>query len=83
MSLFGFYFVTSLLREMGWPRKQGLFRRVAIDSTVADGAIDQMVNWAASLGAGRPPASLLARDMILSPDANRSIPSVLTATAIA
>ena len=58
MSLFGCYFFTSLLHEMGWPRKQGLFRRAAIDTTVADLAIDQMVNWAASLGAGRPALAL-------------------------
>lgn len=58
MSILGFYFVTSLLREAGWPRKQGLFRRAAIDTIIADSATDQMVDWAASLGAGRPTLAL-------------------------
>lgn len=58
MSIFGYYFVGSLLREAGWPRKQGLFRGEAYDTTIADAAIDQMVDWAASLGAGRPTIAL-------------------------
>jgi len=53
MSIFGYYFVSSLLREAGWPSKQGVFRGEAYDTTIADAAIDQMVDWAASLGAGR------------------------------
>lgn len=58
MSIFGYYFVESLLREAGWPRKQGLFKGEAYDTTIADAAIDQMVDWAASLGAGRPALAL-------------------------
>ena len=58
MSIFGYYFVGSLLREAGWPRKQGVLRREAYDTTIADAAIDQMVDWAASLGAGRPRIAL-------------------------
>lgn len=58
MSIFGLYFVGSLLHEMGWPRKQGLFRRLVVDTTVADLTIDQMITWAASLGAGRPALAL-------------------------
>ena len=58
MSILGFYFVTSTLRELGWPRKQGWFRRATIDTTITDATIDQMINWAASLGAGRPTLAL-------------------------
>jgi hypothetical protein len=58
MSMVGFYFFSSLLNEAGWPRKQGLFRRLVIDTTIADSSIDQMITWAASLGAGRPHLAL-------------------------
>ena len=58
MSIFAYYFIGSLLRDAGWPRKQGLFRGVAYDTTIVDAAIDQMVDWAASLGAGRPSIAL-------------------------
>lgn len=58
MSIFGYYFIGSLLRDAGWPRKQGLFRGEAYDTTIVDAAIDQMVDWAASLGAGRPTIAL-------------------------
>jgi hypothetical protein len=54
MSIFGYYFVVSLLDEMGWPRKQGLLKREVYDTTLLDAVIDQMIDWAASLGAGRP-----------------------------
>ena len=54
MSIFGVYFVVSLLREAGWPRKQGVFGGETYDTTIADAAIDEMVDWAASLGSGRP-----------------------------
>jgi hypothetical protein len=58
MSIFGYYFVGSLLRDAGWPRKQGLFRAEAYETTIVDSAIDQMVDWGASLGAGRPTIAL-------------------------
>lgn len=58
MSIFGFYFVSTLLREMGWPRKQGLFKKEVIDTNTLDSTIDQMVDWAAALGAGRPSLAL-------------------------
>jgi hypothetical protein len=58
LSIFGYYFVESLLRQAGWPRKRGLLRGEAYDTAIADAAIDQMVDWAASLGAGRPPLAL-------------------------
>ena len=56
--LTGFYFFTGLLRETGWPRKQGLFKRLVVDTTVVDLIVDQMITWGASLGAGRPALSL-------------------------
>jgi hypothetical protein len=58
VSIIGFYFFTSLLHETGWPRKQGLFRRLVVDTTVVDVTIDQMITWGASLGAGRPALAL-------------------------
>jgi len=59
MSMFGFHFVTGLLQEVGWPRRKGLFNGTAvIDTTILDSAIDQMVDWAAALGAGRPTLAL-------------------------
>lgn len=58
MSIFGFYFVKNLLREAGWPRKKGILRKDVVDTTILDGAIDQMVDWAAAIGAGRPKLGL-------------------------
>jgi len=58
MSIFGFYFVTQLLREMGWPRKQSIFKGESYDTFVADAVIAQSVDWGAALGAGRPRLSL-------------------------
>jgi hypothetical protein len=58
MSIFGFYFVAQLLREAGWPRKQGMFKGQAYDTFMVDVAIAQSVDWAAALGAGRPRLSL-------------------------
>lgn len=58
MSILGFHFVSSLLREAGWPRKRGMFKGDGIDTIITDAAIDQMVDWAAALGAGRPSLAL-------------------------
>jgi hypothetical protein len=58
MSIFGFYFVTQLLREMGWPRKQSIFKGESYDTFVADAVIAQSVDWGAALGAGHPRLSL-------------------------
>jgi len=59
MSIYGQYFVVNLCRESGWPRTTGLlFKKSVIDSMVFDGVIDQMINWAAALGAGRPKLAL-------------------------
>lgn len=54
-SIFGFYFVVGLLGQMGWPKRRGLFNSEAvIDSLVLDSAIDQLIDWSASMGACRP-----------------------------
>lgn len=58
MSMFGFYFVTNLLEQAGWPRKKGLFGGAAYDTLIVDKTIDQMLAWSASLAAGRPELSL-------------------------
>lgn len=47
-----------MLQESGWPRKQGLLGKNVIDSNIFDSVIDQMVNWGAALGAGRPKVAL-------------------------
>lgn len=61
MSIFGFYFVSEILREAGWPRRKGVFNSTAvIDTIILDGATDQMIDWAAALGAGRPTLALQA-----------------------
>jgi hypothetical protein len=61
MSIFGFYFVSGLLRESGWPRRKGVFNSTAvIDTIILDSAIDQMIDWASALGAGRPKLMLQA-----------------------
>ena len=58
-SIFGFYFVFGLLKQMGWPRKRSLFNSQAIvDSLILDSAVDQMIDWAASIGACRPDLAL-------------------------
>ena len=58
MAIFGLYFVRKLLEEAGWPRKQGLFGKLVIDVEILDSATNQMVDWAASIGAGRPRLAL-------------------------
>ena len=58
MSMFGYYFVELLLRDAGWPRKLILFKGEGYNTGVADAVIDQMVDWAASLGARRPALAL-------------------------
>ncbi|MCJ7714531.1 hypothetical protein MUO66_08770 [Candidatus Bathyarchaeota archaeon] len=58
-SIFGFYFVFGLLEHMGWPRRRSLFNPIAIvDSLILDSTIDQMIDWAASIGACRPDLAL-------------------------
>jgi hypothetical protein len=58
MAIFGLYFTKNMLNQMGWPRKQGLFKKNIIDTTIFDSTVDQMVDWAAAIGAGRPELAL-------------------------
>lgn len=58
VSIFGFYFVSQLLREAGWPRKQGILKGESYDTFMVDAAIAQSVDWGAALGAGHPRLSL-------------------------
>ena len=58
-SIFGFYYVVGLLGHMGWPRRRSLFNSEAvINSLVLDSAVDQMIDWSASIGACRPNVAL-------------------------
>jgi hypothetical protein len=73
MSVFAFYFVSGLLREAGWPRKQGMFRTEVVDTTVLDSTVDQMIDWAAGLGACRPHLALqMIAEMFRDRDWNTS-----------
>jgi hypothetical protein len=58
VSIFAFYFASQLLGEAGWPRKLGRFKGVGYDATMVDLVFAQSIDWAASLGAGRPHVSL-------------------------
>lgn len=59
MSIFGFYYVTTILKQAGWPKRRGLFNSEAIvDTLIADATIDQMIDWSAALGACRPKLAL-------------------------
>ncbi|MDP2692660.1 MAG: hypothetical protein Q8O88_03420 [bacterium] len=68
-SIFGFYYVVGLLGHMGWPRRRSLFNSEAvINSLILDSAIEQMIDWSASIGACRPNLALqivasMLRDM--------------------
>lgn len=54
MAILGLYFTKNMLNQTGWPRKKGVFSKSVIDSAILDGIINQMIDWAASVGAGRP-----------------------------
>ncbi|MDB5182666.1 MAG: hypothetical protein JWO47_450, partial [Candidatus Saccharibacteria bacterium] len=54
MAIFGTYYVVNLLRVAKWPRKEGILGKEVYDVMIADVTIDQMVDWAASIGAGSP-----------------------------
>ncbi len=58
MSMFGFYFVSNLLNQAGWPRKKWFFGGSYCDTLIVDTSIDQMLGWSASLAAGLPESSL-------------------------
>lgn len=59
MSIFGFYFVTTILKQAGWPKRRGLFSsKAVVDTLIADAVINQMIDWSAALGACRPKLAL-------------------------
>lgn len=58
MAIFGLYFTKNFLSHMGWPRKQSFLGKEVLDTTILDSTIDQMVDWAAAIGAGRPKLGL-------------------------
>lgn len=48
-----------LLSHMGWPRRKSLLNSTAVvDSLILDSAVEQMIDWAASIGACRPKSAL-------------------------
>jgi len=58
-SIFGFYYIVGLLSHIGWPRRRSLFNSEAVvDSLILDSAVEQMIDWAASIGACRPKLGL-------------------------
>ena len=58
-SIFGFYYIVGLLGHMGWPRRRSLFNSEAVISgLVFDSAVDQMIDWSASIGACCPNLAL-------------------------
>ena len=58
-SIFGFYYIMGLLSHMGWPRRKSLLNSTAVvDSLILDSAVEQMIDWAASIGACRPKLAL-------------------------
>ncbi len=58
MAVFGLYYTKNMLRLMDWPRKQGLLKKEYIDRTVFNMTVNQMVDWAAAIGAGKPNLAL-------------------------
>jgi len=58
-SIFGFYYIMGLLSHMGWPRRKSLLNSEAVvDSLILDSAVEQMIDWATSIGAHRPKLAL-------------------------
>lgn len=58
-SIFGFYYIMGLLSHMGWPRRRSLFNSEAVvDSFILDSAVEQMIDWVATIGACRPKLAL-------------------------
>jgi hypothetical protein len=58
MSIFGTYFVRTLLELEGWPREKNILSKAVYDTLIVDSVIDQMLVWGTSLGAGRTKLSL-------------------------
>jgi len=58
-SIFSFYYIMGLLNHMGWPRRKSLFNSEAVvNSLILDSAVEQMIDWAVSIGACRPKLAL-------------------------
>lgn len=59
MSILGSYFVNTLLKQAGWPKRQSILNSdEVISSLIADSIINQMIDWAALLGACRTKRAL-------------------------
>ena len=54
MAIYGTYFTSNMLRQMKWPRKQGLMGKPVYDTMLVNMTLKQMVDWAAGIGAGNP-----------------------------
>lgn len=54
MAIYGTFYINGVLNAAKWPRKQGILGKDAVDVTVLDVALDQMIDWSAGVGAGRP-----------------------------
>lgn len=55
----GIHYVNGVLQATGWPRRKSLLNSTAvIDSAILDLTINQMIDWAASIGACRPKLAL-------------------------
>ncbi|HEY6541474.1 MAG TPA: hypothetical protein VIZ18_11070 [Ktedonobacteraceae bacterium] len=58
MAIFGYYFITNMLQGTGWPRRQGLLKKEVVNTLLLETIENQMINWAAAIGAGRPNLAL-------------------------
>jgi hypothetical protein len=57
MSRFTLWFIAEHLRRMGWPKKE-IFGRNYVDSRILDVVVEQSIEIAVGLGAGRPKIGL-------------------------
>ncbi len=59
MSRFTMWYVAEQLRQMGWPREKGTFRKQAyVETPLVDAAVVEAVRVCVGLGAGRPKLAL-------------------------
>jgi hypothetical protein len=58
MAVFGTYYTVNMLRQMKWPRKHGVRKKEYFDTFIVDQTLNQMVDWAAAIGAGAPDTAL-------------------------
>ncbi len=55
MSFFGYHYIQGMLTATGWPRRKSFISsKAVIDSLVLDVIVNQMIEWAASIGAEKP-----------------------------